>query len=99
MGKNVELHEFIKFIKEEVKKSEDPKPEEGFWIGAQSLEITFQTITEVDKKGGLKIYFLSAESEKKEKAVQTVKIGLVTQYFKRKQPIRASAGRGVFARE
>jgi len=69
LSRKVELHEFIKFIKEEVKKSEDPKPEEGFWIDAQSLEITFQTITEVDKKGGLRIFLLSAEGEKKEKTV------------------------------
>ena len=82
MDRNVELHEFIRFVKEEVKKSEDPKPKEGFWIGAQSLEITFQTITEVDKKGGLKIFLLSAEGEKKKKMVQTVKINLVTQEFK-----------------
>jgi len=82
LSRKVELHEFIKFIKEEVKKSEDPKPEEGFWIGAQSLEITFQTITEVDKKSGLRIFLLSAEGEKKEKTVQTVKVNFVTQNFK-----------------
>lgn len=82
MSKNVELYEYIRFIKEEVKKSEDPRPEKGFWIGAQSLEITFQTVTEVDKKGGLKIFLLSAEGKKKEKTVQTVKISLVTQDFK-----------------
>jgi len=86
MSKNVELHEYIKFIKEEVKKSEDPKPEKGFWIGAQSLEITFQTVTEVDKKGGLKIFLLSAEGEQKKRLVQTVKISLVTQDFKPKPP-------------
>lgn len=80
-NKNVELHEFIKFVKEEVRKSEDPKPREGFWIGAQSLEITFQTTTEVIKGGGLKIYLLSVEGEKEEKTVQTVKVNLVTQEF------------------
>ena len=86
LSKNVELHEYINFIKEEVKKSEDPKPEKGFWIGAQSLEITFQTVTEVDTKGGLKIFFLSAEGEHKKKLVQTVKIGLVTQDFPKPTP-------------
>jgi len=82
MSKSVELHEYIRFIKEQVKKSEDSVPEEGFWIGAQSLEMTFQAVTEVDKKGGLRIFFLSAEAEKKRKTVQTVKISLVTQDFK-----------------
>ena len=83
MRKNVELHEYIRFIKEEVEKSEDPKPDRGFWIGAQSLEITFQTVTEVDTKGGLKIFLLSAEGKKKEQKVQTVKINLATQEFKK----------------
>jgi len=82
MSKSVELHEYIRFIKEQVEESEDPKPEKGFWIGASSLEITFQTVTEVDKKGGLRIFLLSAEGEKKKKTVQTVKISLVTQDFK-----------------
>ena len=80
-NKNVELHEFIKYIKAEINKSEDPKPELGFWMGVQSLEITFQTITEVGARGGLKIFVLSAEGEKQEKTVQTVKINLVTQSF------------------
>ena len=88
MSKKVELHEYIKFIKEEVKKSEDPRPDIGFWIGAQSLEITFETTTEVDKKGGLRIYFLSAEGEKKKRLVQTVKITLVTQEFKSKSRLQ-----------
>ena len=91
MSKNVELHEYIKFIKGEVKKSEDPKPDRGFWIGAQSLEITFQTVTEVDIKGGLKIFLLSAEGEHKKKLVQTVKIGLVTQDLTPKPPMEASS--------
>jgi len=81
MSKNVELHEYIRFIKEEVKKSEDLKPDKGFWIGAQSLEIAFETVTEIDKKGGLKIFLISTEGEKKERLVQTVKISLVTQDF------------------
>jgi len=93
MSKNVELHEYIKFIKEEVKKSEDPKPKKGFWIGAQSLEMTFQAVSEVDKKGGLKIFLLPAEGEKKEKAVQTVKISLITQEFQPRPPIEVSTGR------
>lgn len=80
---NVELYEFIKFIKEEVRKSEVPKPTEGFWIGAQSLEITFETVTEVEKGGKLKIFLLSVEGEKKDKMVQTVKINLVTQDFRK----------------
>lgn len=83
MNNDVELNEFIKYVKKQVEKSEDPKPEKGFWIGAQSLEITFQTITEVDKKGGFRIYLLSAEGEKKDKTVQTVKINLVTQNFEK----------------
>jgi hypothetical protein len=83
MNSDVELNEFIKYVKKQVEKSEDPKPEKGFWIGAQSLEITFQTITEVDKKGGFRIYLLSAEGEKKDKTVQTVKINLVTQNFEK----------------
>jgi hypothetical protein len=86
MSGNVELHEFIKFIKEEIKKSEDPKPSEGFWIGAQTLEITFQTVTEVDKKGGLKVLLLSAEGEKKAKTIQTLKIVLVTQEQENRRP-------------
>jgi len=78
--KEVELHDFIRYIKEEVKRSEDQKPREGgFWIGAQSLEIEFQTTTEVDKKGGLKILLLSAEGEKLDRSVQKVKINFVTQ--------------------
>ena len=82
--KKVELHEYIKFIKNEVKKSEDEKPKEGFWIGAQSLEITFQTTTEVSKEAGLKIYILSAKGEKVQQTVQTVKINLATQEFRPK---------------
>jgi len=96
MSKNVELHEYIRFIKEQVEESEDPKPKKGFWIGATSLEITFQTVTEVDKKGDLKIFLLSAEGEKKEKTVQTVKINLVTQDFQPKRPMEVSTGRGHF---
>jgi hypothetical protein len=90
---NVELHDFIKFIKEEVKKSETEKPEKGFWIGAQSLEMTFETVTEVNKKGGLKIYLLSAEREKKQKSVQTVKINFVTQAFEPVHPVDVSRGK------
>jgi hypothetical protein len=82
--KKVELHEYIKFIKNEVKKSEDEKPKEGFWIGAQSLEITFQTTTEVSKEAGLKIYILSTKGEKIQQTVQTVKINLATQEFRPK---------------
>lgn len=82
MGKNVELSKFINYIKDEVRKSEEPKPFEGFWIGASSLEITFETITEVKKGGGFRIYLLSAEGEKKNKTVQKVKINLVTQDIK-----------------
>jgi len=82
--KKVELHEYIRFVKNEVKKSEDEKPKEGFWIGAQSLEITFQTTTEVSKEAGLKIYILSAKGEKIQQTVQTVKINLTTQEFRPK---------------
>jgi len=82
MGKNVELSEFINYIKGQVRKSEEPKPSEGFWIGASSLEISFETITEFKKGGGLKIFIISAEGEKKNKIVQKVKINLVTQDFK-----------------
>ena len=89
----MELHEFIKYVKKEVEKSEDPKPEKGFWIGAQSLEITFQTITEIDKKSGLKIFLLSAEAKKQDKTIQTVKIQLVTQDFKPRPPVEASHGK------
>lgn len=84
MSKNVELHEYIRFIKKEVEKSEDPRPEKGFWIGAQSLEITFEAFTEVDKGGGIRMYFLSAEGQKKKRLVQTVKISFATQEFKPK---------------
>lgn len=94
MEKNVELHEFIKFVKSEVKKSEDPKPKEGFWIGSQSLEITFETVTEIDKRGGLKIYLLSAEGEKKKKTIQKVKVNLTTQDFKPKLPLEAGHVKG-----
>lgn len=93
MNENVELSEFIKFVKKEVEKSEDPKPKKGFWIGAQGLEITFETITEVDKKGGLKIYLLSAEGEKKKRTVQTVKVSFVTQDFSPRPPIEVSTGK------
>ena len=48
-------------------------------MGAESLEITFETTTEVSKEGGLKIYILSAKGETKNKLVQTVKIKFVTQ--------------------
>lgn len=96
MNRNVELHEFIKYVKREVEKSEDTKPEKGFWIGAQSLEITFETTTEVDKRGGLKIFLVSAEGEKKNKTIQTVKIHLITQEFKPKPPIEVSTGRGAW---
>jgi hypothetical protein len=82
--KKVELYEYIKFIKDEVKKSENEKPKEGFWIGAQSLEIIFQTTTEVSKEAGLKIYLLSAKGEKAQQTVQTVKINLTTQEFRPK---------------
>jgi hypothetical protein len=90
MNKDVELHEFIRYVKKEVEKSEDPKPKIGFWIGANSLEITFETITEVDKKGGFRIYLLSAEGKKKDKTVQTVKINLVTQDFR---PVTVRTGK------
>ena len=79
---DVELHEYIRFVKNEVQKSENIKPEIGFWIGAQSMEITFETVTETRKGGGLKIYLLSAEGEKKNKSVQRVKISFVTQALK-----------------
>jgi hypothetical protein len=62
------------------------------WIGAQSLSITFQTTTEIDKRGGLKMFILSTEGEKKERAVQSVTINLVTQEFESKKP-RTLAGR------
>ena len=81
MSKNIALHEYLRFIKEEVKKSEDPKPEKGFWIGAQSLEITFEVFTEIDKEGGISMYFLSAKGKKKEQSVQRVTISLATQDF------------------
>ena len=61
-----------RYIKAEIKKSEDQK--DGFWIGAQSLEMTFQTTTEVSKEGGLKIYFLSAQGKTEQQLIQTVKI-------------------------
>ena len=92
MSASVELHEYIRFIKEEVKKSEDPKPKEGLWIGAQSLSITFQTTTEIDERGGLKMFILSTEGEKKERAAQSVTINLVTQEIEPKKP-RTLAGR------
>lgn len=76
------MSEYIKYIKDEVKKSESEKPKEGFWIGAQTLEMTFQTTTEVSREGRLKIYVLSAEGKKKEQVIQTVKIGFITQEFK-----------------
>lgn len=79
--KKVELNEYIKFIKSEIEKSETEKPRKGFWIGAQTLEMTFQTTTEIDKVGGLKIYVLSVEGKKKEQLVQTVKITFTTQEF------------------
>jgi hypothetical protein len=91
--RKVELHEYIKFIKAEVKKSEDEKPKEGFWIGAQSLEISFQTTTEVSKEGGLKIYFLSAKGEKIQQEIQTVKINLITQEFRPKSVDAWSLGK------
>lgn len=93
LSRNVELHEYIRFIKEEVTKSEDPKPKKGFWIGAQSLEITFQVFTEVDKEGGISMYFLSAKGQKKEKLVQTVTITLVTQDFRLKKPMEVGTSK------
>jgi hypothetical protein len=92
--KKVELNEYIKFIKDEVKKSETEKPKEGFWIGAQTLEMTFETTTEISKEGGLKIYVLSAEGKKKEQLVQTVKITFITQEFKSHPDIHPSVGSG-----
>ena len=91
---NVELHDYIKFIKEEIQKSEGAKPEIGFWIGAQSLEMSFETVTEVDKKGGLKIYLLSAEGEQRKKTVQTVKINFVIQNIIAKLPLEVGTGKG-----
>ena len=72
---NVELHKYIIKLKEEIIKSETKKPREGFWIGTKSLEMTLQTITEVNDKGGIMIYFLSAEKQKKKQTIQTLKIG------------------------
>lgn len=92
--KKVELNEYIKFIKNEIKKSETEKPKEGFWIGAQSLEMTFETTTEISKEGGLKIYVLSAEGKKKEQLVQTVKITFATQEFKPPREIKPHAAVG-----
>lgn len=80
--KKVELHEYIRFVKDEIKKSEDLKPQHGFWIGAQTLELTFETTTETSKGVGVKIYVLSGEGKKKQQNIQTVKIGLVTQEYK-----------------
>lgn len=97
-SEKVELHDYIKFIKDEVRKSEENKPEEGFWIGAQSLEMTFQTTTEVSKEGGLKIYVVSAEGKKKQQIIQTVKISFVTQEFKPQLPIQALTGKGAFSK-
>lgn len=89
----VELSEYIRYVKDEIKKSEDAKPEEGFWIGLQSAEITFQTTTEIIKEGGLKIFFLSGEASKKDQAVQTVTMTFISQDFKQ---IQASSGPGLF---
>ena len=89
----VELGEYIRYVKDEIKKSEDPRPEEGFWIGIQSAEITFQTTTEITKGGGLKILFLSGEASKKDQSIQTVTMTFVSQDFKQ---IQASTGPGLF---
>lgn len=74
---DLELHEYIKFVKDQIAKSETEKPEKGFWIGAESLEITFQTKTEIGKEGGIKILVLSAGEEKKDEVTQTIKVNFV----------------------
>lgn len=79
MMSNVTLSDFIEHVKAQIMASEDPKPPTGFWIGVQTVEITFETISEVLKGGGLKIYLFSAQGEKKDKTVQKIKINLVTQ--------------------
>ena len=91
--KEVELNEYIKYIKNEIKKSEDLKPQEGFWIGMQSAEITFQTTTEIEKEGGLKIFFFSGEASKKSQNIQTIKMTFVSQDLKQTQ---ALTGKGLF---
>lgn len=77
----VELSEYIRYIKKQITQSEDPRPSKGFWIGMQSAEITFQTTTEVIKDGGLKIYFLSGQVSKADKTIQTIKMTFVTQHY------------------
>lgn len=87
--KEVELSEYIKYVKEEIKKSEDPRPEKGFWMGVQTTEISFQTTTDITKEGGLKIFFFSGGATKKDQTVQTIKMTFISQDYK---PIVASTG-------
>lgn len=80
-----DLTEFIRDVKRQVRESEDPRPEKGFWIGVNGIELEVDAITESRKGGGVQIYVLHGEVEKSTKSTQRIKISLVTQDFQPKQ--------------
>ncbi|MEM0328126.1 MAG: hypothetical protein QXU11_12465 [Thermoproteota archaeon] len=82
MSKNqIELGRYLNYIKNQIKQSEWNRPEKGFWIGVQTVEVEIEAITEIDSSGGLKVYVLRGGISKKEQHIQRIKIGLVTQYY------------------
>jgi hypothetical protein len=79
--KATDLTNFIRDVKRQVKESEDPRPEEGFWTGINSIELEVNAITEKKAGGGVKILILHGDAEVSTQQIQKVKIGLVTQDF------------------
>jgi len=84
-AKVTDLTNFIRDVKRQVKESEDPRPEEGFWTGVNSIELEVSAITEKKAGGGVKILILHGDAEVGTRQTQKVKIGLVTQDFSKVQ--------------
>lgn len=84
-AKATDLTNFIRDVKRQVKESEDPRPEEGFWTGVNSIELEVSAITEKKAGGGVKILILHGDAEVGTRQTQKVKIGLVTQDFSKEQ--------------
>ena len=82
--KATDLTDFIRDVKRQVKESEDPQPEDGFWTGVNSIELEVNSITEEKVGGGIKILVLHGDAEVGTQQIQKVKIGLVTQDFNKK---------------
>lgn len=92
-----DLTEFIRDVKKQITDSEDPRPEKGFWMGVQIVELEVDAITESKKGGGITVYVLHGEVEKTTKSTQRIKISMATQYYEPKKEMTVSRGRGLYA--